>query len=100
MGEADKKTARPYFFGTTQKERDGIENGESGHGVVRASGKRGIRSVGRSPLYGAFDALRHGGGAGANPPGTEGAAHGRAAPKAASCDKVDYLIWQAERGSV
>ena len=77
------RAARP-FFRAVQKERDAIENSGGERGAFFAAGKRGIRADGRSLLYGAFGALRHGGGAGANPPGTEGAAHGRAAPKAAS----------------
>ena len=82
MGEADENGS-PDFF-AIQKERDAIENSGGERGAFFAAGKRGIRSVGRSPLYGAFGALRHGGGTGANPPGAAGAAHGRAAPAAAS----------------
>ena len=63
---------------------DVVDESESGRGTVRAAGKRWIRPDGRSPLSGAFDTLRYGSGAGTDTSWTAGAAHRRAAPKAAS----------------
>ena len=81
MGEADEKTARPFFI--VCKEGDAIEENGNGRGNFRTFEKRRIFRAGRSPLFGAFDAFRHGDGAGADPSGAAREADGGAAPKAA-----------------